>query len=161
MLFLYDLSFSCISLVLSLVCAGKPCPMSFFAYYSIFYLAQAIKHYLCGNMPKMNVVKYDKILKRYIFAISVIEISFFLLAFMYWTKSDMHPLYCFVVENLGLPFPIGGLFMVQFIFSLLVYIQFLHGFITRKYYLLAMGGFEVEQRLIQQREENLRRLSLI
>ena len=135
--------------------------MSFFGYYSLFYLAQSIKHYLCINMPTMNVVKYDKVLKRYIFAISAIEISFFLLAFMFWTKSDMHPLYCFVVGALGLPYPLGAIFLLQFIFSLLVYIQFLHEFITRKYYLLAMGGYEVEQRLIQQREENMRRLAVI
>jgi len=100
--------------------------MSFFGYYSLFYLAQSIKHYLCINMPTMNVVKYDKVLKRYIFAISAIEISFFLLAFMFWTKSDMHPLYCFVVGALGLPYPLGAIFLLQFIFSLLVYIQFLH-----------------------------------
>lgn len=148
----YDLTLSTISFILSLVCIGKPCSMSFFGYYAVFYLAQAMKHYLCLNMPTMNVIQYNSTLKRYIYAISGVEMSYFMLAFMFWAKSDMHPLYCFVVDTLNWPFPIGSLFLIQFIFSLLVFIQCLHGFITRKYYLLALGGYEVEQRLIQQRE---------
>jgi hypothetical protein len=37
----------------------------------------------------------------------------------------------------------------------------MHEFISRKYFLLALGGFEVERRINQQREENERRLALI
>jgi hypothetical protein len=80
---------------------------------------------------------------------------------MFWTKSPLHPLYCFVVGALGLPFPVGIIFTLHFISTLLLYIQFLYGFITRKYYLMALGGFHVEQRFIQQREDNLRRLALL
>jgi hypothetical protein len=37
----------------------------------------------------------------------------------------------------------------------------MHEFISRKYFLLALGGFEVERRIIKQREENERRVGLI
>jgi hypothetical protein len=51
--------------------------------------------------------------------------------------------------------------VVHFVVSLFVYVQFLYGYINRKYYLLALGGFEVERRINEQREENMRRVALI
>lgn len=50
---------------------------------------------------------------------------------------------------------------MHFVLTLMVFIQFLHGFISRKYYLLALGGFAVEQRINQQRLENLQQLALL
>jgi|JI9StandDraft_1071089.scaffolds.fasta_scaffold581551_1 hypothetical protein len=84
-----------------------------------------------------------------------------MVAFVYWTKSDLHPVYCYLVNMLGMPSLLGIIFILHFIASLILYIQCLHEYITRKYYLLALGGFDVEQRLIREREENLRRVALL
>jgi hypothetical protein len=64
------LSSSC--LVMSLIMAGRPCGMSFFAFYALLYLGQAAQHYFCFRMPTMDVVSHDKMFKRYLFAVSAI-----------------------------------------------------------------------------------------
>ena len=120
---------------------GEVCNISFFAYYSIFYLGQSIQHCLCFTMPKIDIVSQEKRLFKYLVIVSIIEISYFLVAFLFWTKSDLNPIYCFMIQVLRLHFLVGSIFIFHFIASLLLYVQVLHGFITRKYYLLALGGF--------------------
>ena len=69
--------------------------MSFFLYYAILYLSQCIQHFLCIIMPKIDVVRYDRWIKRAIGLVTVVEISYIMLAFLFWTKSTYHPFYCF------------------------------------------------------------------
>lgn len=128
---------------------GLPCGVNFFCYFSIFYLGQSIQHYFCMTMPKIDTIKYGSIIKRYLAIVILILISYFFMAFMFWSRSNIHPFYCFLVTNLGLPVLLGAIFIIHFVATLLIFIHFLHGYITRKYYLIALGGFEVEQRLIR------------
>lgn len=147
--------------VLSFVFISDDCSLSFFLYYTIYFIGQAIQHMLIVKMPTIDVVRYDKVIRRYLFIVSVIEISYFFLAFMFWVKTELHPMYCFFCVKLGMSAVVGVVLILHFVASLLIYIQFLYCYINRKYYLLALGGFEVEQRIIQQREESLRRVALI
>lgn len=80
---------------------------------------------------------------------------------MFWVKNEIHPFYCFLCVELGLSSIVGLFLTVHFIVSLFMYIQFLYGYINRKYYLLALGGFEVERRMVEEREASLRRMALI
>lgn len=148
-------------MVLSWIFISRACTMSFFLYYCILYLGQSIQHFLCVVLPKIDVVRYDIWIKRAIGLVSAIEVSYIMLAFLFWSKSTYHPFYCFHCEVLSLPFYTGLLFTLHFIATLFLFIQFLHDYITRKYYLLALGGFEVELRLIRQREETLRQVALL
>ena len=137
------------------------CTLSFLLYYTIYFIGQAIQHMLIVKMPAIDVVRYDKVIRRYLFIVSAIEISYFFLAFMFWVRTELHPLYCFFCLKLGMSPAVGVVLFLHFVASLLVYIQFLYCYINRKYYLLALGGFEVEQRILKQREESLRRVALI
>ena len=132
-----------ISMVSSFIFIGDNCGMAFFLYLTIFYIGQSIQHYLILKMPQIDIIKYQAVIKRFLVIVSAIEISYFFLAFMFWTKFEVHPLYCFLCQKLGLPIVIGIAIMVHFVVSLLFFIHFLHGFIKRKYYLMALGGFEV------------------
>lgn len=158
---IFDISLSAIGLLLSFVFILDECATSFFLYYCIFYFGQSTQHFLIVKMPNIDVIKYDKIILRYVKIISIIEISYFFLTFMFWVKTEIHPFYCFLCLKLGLSSIIGLALTAHFIVSLFTYIQFLYGYINRKYYLLALGGYEVERRMIEQREENLRRMALI
>lgn len=52
-------------------------------------------------------------------------------------------MYCTMCLYLGLPVLIGIVFIVHFIVTLMVLITVIHGYVSRKYYLLALGGFDV------------------
>ena len=92
-------------------------------------------------MPNMDLLKYSRTVKRYIIAVAAIQISYFIMAFMYWTKSELHPFYNFVTQVLHLHVAVGTIFLIHFFVSLMFFIQLLHGYIARKYYLLALGGY--------------------
>lgn len=71
--FLYfDSAMFMITFVLSLVMLGQPCPLTFYCFFAIYYFGQSIQHYLCLHMPKMDIVRYDKRIKRYMMMISAI-----------------------------------------------------------------------------------------
>jgi hypothetical protein len=70
-----------------------------------------------------------------------VEIFYLLLVVVFWQKSHIHPLYCAVCQEYGYPFFIGIIFVFHFIGSAGFVISLIHLFITRKYYLIALGGF--------------------
>ena len=77
---------------------------------------------------------------------------YLLLVVVFWSKSHVHPLYCAMCEEYNWPFMIGIVFVFHFILSAGFVISLIHLFVTRKYYLIALGGFEVEQRIALERE---------
>jgi hypothetical protein len=115
--------------------------MGFFLYYSFFFAGQSIQHRLFGIIPKTDIVKRDKTLRRYIAVAACALASYFFLVFVFWTRSSMHPLYCFLCLRIGFPLAIGLVIVIHFIVSLLLFVQLLHNYISRKYYLIALGGF--------------------
>lgn len=147
-----DISFAAISLLVSFITIPNECSMSFFLFYTIYFMGQSIQHFLLLKMPKIDVVKYDITIKRYVYIASAIEILYFFVMFMFLVKTELHPIYCFLCIQLGISPLIGILLIAHFIVSLFMYVQFLYKYINRKYYLLALGGFEVEVRLNAQLE---------
>jgi hypothetical protein len=63
--------------------------------------------------------------------------------------------------QMGLGWWIGILLIVHEIFLIVWGITLINAYVTRRYYLLALGGFEVEQRLIEQREMQLNAMLII
>jgi hypothetical protein len=70
--FLLDITLTVTSFVLSWIFIRKPCSMSFYLYFCILYLGQSIQHFLCILFPKIDVVKYDSWIKKFIALVSVI-----------------------------------------------------------------------------------------
>ncbi len=50
-------------------------------------MGQSIQHFLILKMPKIDVIKYDKIIKRYVYIVSAIEIVYFFVMFMFLVKT--------------------------------------------------------------------------
>jgi hypothetical protein len=124
-------------------------------------MTQAISHYLLIKLPVTDVIKFDSIIKKLIGIVCFVEVFYLLLVVVFWQKAHVHPLYCAMCEEYGYSFLIGIVFVFHFIGSGGFVINLIHLFITRKYYLIALGGFEVEQRMALEREEALRRVGLI
>ncbi len=70
--FLLDFTLSASSFVLSWIFINKPCSMSFYLYFCILYLGQSIQHFLCILFPKIDVVKYDPWIKKFIALVIII-----------------------------------------------------------------------------------------
>lgn len=67
-----DISFAAISLLVSFITIPNECSMSFFLFYTIYFMGQSIQHFLVLKMPKIDVVKYDITIKRYVYIASAI-----------------------------------------------------------------------------------------
>jgi hypothetical protein len=94
--FILDSTLTIVSFILTWVFIKYPTILAFFLYYCIFYIGQSIQHYLSLVLHKIDIIKYDKLIKRYLAMISIIELTYFILVFIYWTKSTYHPIYGFV-----------------------------------------------------------------
>ena len=145
-----------ISAGLSLLCLlgsflvlGSHCEMGFLLWYCIYWLGQAIQHFLAFTVPRVDTVKYSPQIRRLVGVIIVIDLVYFFLAFTFWTKSEVHPLYCLLCHRLDFSPGIGALLLLHFIIALFFFIQLLYAYIKRKYYLISLGGFALEQRLLR------------
>ncbi len=123
------------------------CLASFYLFWSIFFMSQSINHYLLMTIPRIDVIRFDSILKKLVGIVCGVEIFYLLLVIIFWQKSSIHPIYCAVCGEFDWPFLVGILFAFHFIFSAGFLINLIHLFVTRKYYLIALGGFDVEQRI--------------
>lgn len=127
--------------VSSLIFVQNGCLASFFLYYSLFYLIQAIQHFLLTKLGFSDVLKYDAIIKKAIFIISALLISYLFLGIMFWQKASIHPIYCALCGEMGLPLIVGMAIDIHFIVVLFWFISLIQMYISRKYYLIALGGF--------------------
>ena len=127
--------------------ASSTCLSEFYLFIALFEMGQALAHFLLIKMPKIDVVLHQNLIKRLIVLLCVIEIVYLLLVIIFWQKSSLHPIYCAMCMELHLPYLIGIGYALHFVFTLGILVTLIHGFVTRKYYLIALGGFEVEQRL--------------
>ena len=93
-------------------------------------------------MPKRDVNRYLVSLKRMIGLICFIDTTYLFLAIMFWQKSDLHPIYCGLCEYFHMGTWIGLIIDFHCIFIIIWCMNLIHAFVTRRYYLLAIGGFE-------------------
>ena len=97
------------------------------------------------------MIKFDSTIKKLIGIVCFVEVFYLLFVVVFWQKAHVHPLYCAMCEVYGYPLLIGIVFVFHFIVSAGYAISLIHLFITRKYYLIALGGFDVEQRIALER----------
>lgn len=85
-------------------------------------------------------------LRKIIALIGLVETSYLFASILFWGKSSLHPGYCALCVYYGLSITIGIAIDIHWFMTFMSFINLLHGFVTRRYYLLALGGYEVEQR---------------
>ena len=154
-------SLSLLALLGSFLVISDKCSMAFMLWYTLFWLGQGIQHFLSFTIPQVDTLKHEHLIRRFVGIVIIIDILYFFLAFTFWMKSEYHPLYCFLCHRIGLSPLIGVFLLIHFFIALAFFIQFLYAYIKRKYYLISLGGFTVEQRLLREREESRRRLGLL
>jgi hypothetical protein len=67
-----DLTLTLICFILSWVFISRPCHLSFLLYYCIFFLVQTLQHIISLQLPKIDSVKHDPLIRRYLLAISLV-----------------------------------------------------------------------------------------
>lgn len=63
--------------------------------------------------------------------------------------------------QLGLGVWVGVLFILHEVFVIGWAVTLVEAYISRRYYLLGLGGYEVEQRILEERQRQLNMMSLI
>lgn len=148
-------------LILTLSDNRSQCLASFYLFWTLYFLTQSILHYLIVKIPQIDVMKFDIVIKRLIGLVCIVQIAYLFLVVVFWQRAHIHPLYCAMCEEYKWPYAIGILFIFHFILSAGCLISLIHLFVTRKYYLIALGGFEVQQRMALERQQALRRIGLM
>lgn len=128
-------------LILTLSDNRSQCIASFYLFWALYFSTQAMLHYLLVKIPMIDVIKVDITIKRMIGLICFVEIVYMLLVVVFWQRSHVHPIYCAMCEEYQWPYTIGIVFIFHFILSAGFVISLIHLFVTRKYYLIALGGF--------------------
>ena len=92
-------------------------------------------------MPKRDVNKHAKAYKRLVGLVCITDVTYMFLAVMFWQRTSTHPLYCGLCERLNLGAWIGFVIDMHCAFVILWGVNLIYAFVTRRYYLLALGGF--------------------
>ncbi len=149
--FVYDAVLMLISLILIFVFIRHQCVALMFFYYALFYAAQAGQHYLIFKFPLIDINKHYLLFRRLVIAICLVDGSYLFACVIFWQRTSAHPIYCGLHEYFGLGLWVGIILTMHFVFSLAWAISLIQSYINRRYYLLALGGFEVEQRIEAER----------
>ena len=137
----YDAALSIIYIILTFVALESGCLAFTFLYYFFFYFFQTVQHYLIREMPLRDVNKHVVALKRVIGMICFSDVFYMFLSVMFWQKTDTHPLYCGLCSYLHFGVWVGILIDIHCVFIIFWGVSLIHAFITRRYYLLALGGY--------------------
>ena len=132
---------SLLCLLGSFLLNGKHCDMGFLLWYCLYWMGQAIQHFLSSIISRIDAVKYSLFIRRFLGAILVVDLMYFFLVVTFWMQSAVHPFYCFLCNQLGLSRAVGVLLLLHFFVALCFFIQLLYAYIKRKYYLISLGGF--------------------
>jgi hypothetical protein len=93
------------------------------------------------KIPKIDVEKQDLKIKRLITLISIIQVFYLLLTVVFWQKTNYHPIYCALCIEYHLSLLVGIGLIIHFCITLGILVTLINAFISRKYYLIALGGF--------------------
>ena len=132
-----------------------------FLYYTFFYSAQTGQHYLLFKLPLIDVNKHYLLYRRLVILICLVDGTYMFSCVIFWQKTRMHPIYCTLCEEWGLGSWVGLVLIFHFIFCLAWAVSLIHSYVNRRYYLLALGGFEVEQRILEERRRSRERMMII
>ena len=146
-----DIGLLITNLILTLVFVKHGCVSLMFLYYSVFYLAQSGQHYMIYKFPSIDINKHFVLYRRLVLLICFIDGSYLFACIIFWQRTPTHPIYCGLHEYFGIGVWVGILLIIHFIFALGWAISLIQSYVSRRYYLLALGGFEVEQRILEER----------
>lgn len=150
-IFLYcDSCLLVLSFILMFVFVRHRCVALMFLFYCCFYGAQAAQHYFIKIFPKIDVNKHYVLYRRLIMLIMTVDGVYLFASIIFWQKASAHPIYCALHQYFGIGLWVGIVLVMHFIFSLFWGITLIQSYINRRYYLLAMGGFEIEQRILNE-----------
>lgn len=139
----FDLSMIIFCSVQAIIYISYPCVIWFYLYMILIFSSQALLHFLLIKITTMDTEKYKQTVIRSIFIIAIVTFSYLFASIMYWGAKDIHPIYCALYEVFGLPFGIGIVICLHCAACICALAQLVHAFVTRRFYLLAIGGIEV------------------
>lgn len=79
----------------------------------------------------------------------LMDVGYMFVGITFWQRTEVHPLYCGLCNEMGLGVWIGLLIDMHSLVVVIWGIYLIHGFVSRRYYLLAMGGYDAEQRIME------------
>lgn len=147
--------------ILSLVAIPNMCACLLFLIYSVLYGFQACQHYLIYKFATIDINKHHVAFRRTVITICMVDMGYMLMAITFWQKSEDHPVYCVLCLQYGLGRWVGIFLALHCIFLIGWAITLIQAYVNRRYFLLAIGGFEAEQRILEERERQLHQMMII
>ena len=95
-LFVMSVGMSLLCLLGSFFLSGQHCNMGFLLWYCLYWMGQAIQHFLSLIISRIDAVKYSLFIRRFLTVILVIDLLYFFLVVTFWMQSAVHPFYCFL-----------------------------------------------------------------
>lgn len=129
-----------------------------FLIFAVLYLFQSLQHYMIRNFPNIDINKHHILYRRVIILIGLIDAGYLFENVMFWSRDESHPIYCVLCKQIGLGAWIGLLFVFHFLLIAAWFFTLINSYIQRRYYLLAIGGFEAEQQLNLERQRQLEQM---
>lgn len=112
-----------------------------FLTYAIIYAIQTLQHFLIYIFPKIDINKHHVAYRRIVIFMLLVTTGYMFLSVTFWQKSEWHPIYCALCMENKYGLWLGLLIDLHCIFLIGWGIVLIHTYITRRYYLLALGGF--------------------
>lgn len=138
---IYDAFQSIICIVFCFVFMQNRCWALTFLIFTIYSLFQTLQHYLIYKFPTIDINKHHAAYRRIVLVICIVDIGYLVMSLSFWQKTAYHPVYCALCVQMGISAWIGIIFIFHVLFMIAWAITLMNAYITRRYYLLALGGF--------------------
>lgn len=137
----YDAFLGGLCLILCLAFVKNMCASLMFLIYMILYASQTGVHYLINIFPQIDINKHHVAYRRTVIMLCLLVVAYMFMCVTFWQKTDYHPVYCTLCTQVGLGSWVGLVLVLHCIFLIAWGISLIHAYVTRRYYLLALGGF--------------------
>lgn len=152
---IYDAILAIVCGVLTLVFVRNSCAALSLLIYSAFYVCQTLQHYLIFKFPSIDINLHHVLYRRLTIGICLVDVGYMLTCITFFQKTQTHPIYCLLCLQMGITSWVGLVLVLHEVFVIGWAVTLINAYVTRRYYLLALGGFEVEQRLAEERARQL------
>lgn len=139
--FYYDAFLTILSLILCLAFVKNMCASLMFLIYMVLYACQTGLHYLIMKFPKIDINKHYVAYRRTVIMLCMVIVAYMFMCVTFWQRTDYHPVYCALCTQAGMGSWIGLILFIHCVFLIGWGITLIHAYVTRRYYLLALGGF--------------------
>lgn len=137
----YDAALTALCFILCLVFVRNMCASLMFLIYMALYASQTGLHYLIYRFPKIDINKHYVAYRRTVLFLCLVIVSYMFMCVTFWQRTDYHPVFCTLCSQMGLSSWIGLALFLHCIFLIGWGVTLIHSYVTRRYYLLALGGF--------------------